>query len=40
LLSFVFTPKVDIKYSVFKSKYNDEPPADKGDFIDVDGKAE
>ena len=40
LLSFVFTPKINIKYGSFRSGGNSRLNIDKDDFIDVEGKVE
>ncbi len=40
LLSFMFTPKIDIRYGSFRSKGGNRLNIDKDDVIDVEGKVE
>lgn len=40
LLSFMFTPKIDIRYSSFRPKSGGRTGIDKDDVIDVEGKVE
>ena len=40
LLSFIFTPKIDIRYGSFRSKGGSRLNIDKDDVIDVEGKVE
>ena len=41
LLSFVFTPKIDIRFSSFRSRGGgDRPHVDNDDVIDVEGRVE
>ncbi|MCX5666210.1 MAG: phage holin family protein [Candidatus Omnitrophica bacterium] len=40
VLSFIFTPKIDIRFNSFRSTGGGRAHIDKDDFIDVEGKAE
>ncbi|MCX5667807.1 MAG: phage holin family protein [Candidatus Omnitrophica bacterium] len=40
LLSFMLTPKIDIRYSSFRPAGGSRPRIDKDDVIDVEGKVE